>query len=148
MLNEAGIYTSQNISAKTLTNLLIFRWGYDIINARKGREMIPVTSVTSAITNTISISQFNRGLAGQIFSDVKEHGPKVVMKNNAAEAVLVSPDEYVEVMNALNDYMLLSMAVERMENYDPSTLISEEEMDKLLGITVAEIDAADEVEFE
>ena len=107
-----------------------------------------MTSVTSAITNTISISQFNRGLAGQIFSDVKEHGPKVVMKNNAAEAVLVSPDEYVEVMNALNDYMLLSMAVERMENYDPSTLISEEEMDKLLGITVAEIDAADEVEFE
>lgn len=107
-----------------------------------------MTSVISAITNTIPISQFNRGLAGKIFSEVKAHGSKVVMKNNSAEAVIVPPEEYVELMNSLNDYLLLTMAVERMEKYDPSALISEEEMDKLLGIREDELDAVDEVEFE
>ena len=46
-------------------------------------------NVVSAIQNTVPISQFNRGLAGQIFEDVKTHGAKVVMKNNVAECVLL-----------------------------------------------------------
>ncbi len=41
-----------------------------------------MASVVSAIRNTVSISLFNRGLAGKIFSDVKRTGAKVVMKNN------------------------------------------------------------------
>lgn len=105
-------------------------------------------SVTSAITKTIPISQFNRGQAGQIFSDVKKHGPKVVMKNNTAEVVLIPPEEYIEIMDTLNDYLLLSMAVERMAVYDPESLISEEEMDKKLGITQDELNSIGEVEFE
>ncbi|MBO4317139.1 MAG: hypothetical protein J5855_02505 [Mailhella sp.] len=68
-----------------------------------------MSSVVSAVTKTVPISQFNRGLADQIFSDVKMHGPKVVMKNNPAEVVLMPPAEYVEVMDALNDYLLLAM---------------------------------------
>ena len=54
-----------------------------------------MASVVSAITNTIPITQFNRGLAGKIFDDVKRNGAKVVMKNNTAECVLLSPEEYV-----------------------------------------------------
>lgn len=107
-----------------------------------------MATVLSAIEKTVPISQFNRGLAGKIFSDVKTSGSKVVMKNNAAEVVLVSPDEYVEIMETINDYLLLTMAVERMASYDPDTLISEEEMDKRLGITRGELDSAGEVEFE
>ena len=105
-------------------------------------------SVVSAVNRTVPISQFNRGLAGQIFSDVKKNGPKVVMKNNEAEVVLLPPQEYVELMDILNDYELLSLAMERMEHYDPSGLISEEEMDHRLGITQAELDSVGEVEFE
>ena len=78
-------------------------------------------SVVSAVTKTVPISQFNRGLAGKIFSDVKAHGSKVVMKNNVAEVVLLPPDEYVQIMDTLNDYLLLTMAVERMSSYDPDT---------------------------
>ncbi|MCR5220774.1 MAG: type II toxin-antitoxin system Phd/YefM family antitoxin [bacterium] len=107
-----------------------------------------MTSVVSAITKTVPILQFNRGLAGQIFSDVKSHGSKVVMKNNAAEVVLMPPAEYVEVMDALNDYLLLTIAIERMANADSSSLITEEEMDKRLGITREELDSIGEVEFE
>ena len=107
-----------------------------------------MSTVLSAIEKTVPISQFNRGLAGQIFSDVKASGSKVVMKNNAAEVVLVPPDEYIEIMDTINDYLLLTMAVERMSTYDPDTLISEEEMDRRLGITQEELDGAEEVEFE
>ena len=47
-----------------------------------------------------------------------------------------------------SDPPLLSIAVERMEHFDPSTLISEEEMDRELGITQEEFDSVGEVEFE
>ena len=105
-------------------------------------------SVVSAVSRTVSISQFNRGRAGQIFSEVKKTGPKVVMKNNEAEVVLLPPQQYVELMDMLNDYELLSLAMERMEHYDPSNSVSEEEMDRELGITQEEYSSVGEVEFE
>ena len=98
-----------------------------------------MSSVVSAIKDTVSLSQFNRGMAGKIFSDVKANGTKVVMKNNSAEVVLIPPDEYLEIVDALNDYLLLTMAVKRMENYDPSKVISESDMDKRLGVTKEEL---------
>ena len=103
-------------------------------------------SVVSAITNTVPISQFNRGLAGQVFEEVKRSGAKVVMKNNTPECVLLSPDEYVHIMEELNDARLLALAEERMRSYDPATLISEEEMDRRLGITEEEMADIGEVD--
>ena len=105
-------------------------------------------SVVSAIRNTVPITQFTRGLAGQIFEDVKAHGAKVVMKNNAAECVLLSPDEYVRLMDELNDARLAALAVERMAGYDPAALVSEEKVWERLGITDDDMAAAGEVEFE
>ena len=107
-----------------------------------------IQSVVSAIKNTVSISQFNRGMAGKIFADVKNNGPKVVMKNNEAEVVLLSPQQYVQLMDTLNDYELLSLAVKRMEHYDPQQLITEEEMNQELNITQEEMDSVGEVDFE
>ena len=98
-----------------------------------------MASVVSAITNTVPITQFNRGRAGKIFEDVKRSGAKVVMKNNAAECVLLSPEEYVRLMDEVNDARLLAVATERMAHYDPSTLISEEEMNRRLGVTAADL---------
>lgn len=107
-----------------------------------------MASVVSAITNTVPITQFNRGLAGKIFEDVKRSGAKVVMKNNAAECVLLSPEEYVRLMDEVNDARLLAVATERMVHYDPSTLISEEEMNRRLGVTAADLADFDEVDIE
>ena len=67
-------------------------------------------SVISAIKNTVPISLFNRGQAGKIFEDVRKNGAKVVMKNNVAECVLLSPEEYVRLMDALNDAKLEAIA--------------------------------------
>lgn len=98
--------------------------------------------------DTISISLFNRGLAGKIFEDVKQSGAKVVMKNNSAECVLLSPEEYVRLMDEVNDARLLSLANERMQNFNSTNLIPGEALYKELGITKEDLDAIGEVEFE
>ena len=98
--------------------------------------------------DTISISLFNRGLAGKIFEDVKQSGAKVVMKNNSAECVLLSPEEYVKIMDEVNDARLLSLANERMQNFNSTNLIPGEALYKELGITKEDLDAIGEVEFE
>ncbi|MDO4479177.1 MAG: type II toxin-antitoxin system Phd/YefM family antitoxin [Lachnospiraceae bacterium] len=105
-------------------------------------------SVLSAIEDTISISLFNRGLAGKIFSEVKRSGAKVVMKNNAPECVLLSPEEYVQLMDQVNDAKLLALATERLENYAPAKTIPFEEMNQRLGITDDDLAGYEEVEFE
>ena len=105
-------------------------------------------SVISAIQNTVPISHFNRGLAGKIFEEVKSAGAKVVMKNNTAECVLLSPEEYIRLMDEVNDARLLAIASERMANFDSTTLIPEEEVWKRFGITQEDLDSVGEVEFE
>ena len=107
-----------------------------------------MANITSAIRDTISISLFNRGLAGKIFEDVKQSGAKVVMKNNSAECVLMSPEEYVRLMDEVNDARLLNLANERMQNFNSENLISSEDLYKELGITEDDLDAIGEVELE
>ncbi len=105
-------------------------------------------NIASAIRDTIPISLFNKGLAGKIFEDVKQSGAKVVMKNNAAECVLLSPDEYLRLIDEVNDARLLSLATERMANFDPAATVSAETLYKELGISQEDMDAVGEVEIE
>ena len=107
-----------------------------------------MASVVSAIRDTISISMFNRGLAGKIFAEVKRTGSKVVIKNNVPEVVLMAPDEYLRLMDEVNDSRLYSLAAERMARYDPAAAISQEEMNIRLGITDSDLEGFDEVEIE
>lgn len=107
-----------------------------------------MNSVMSAIKDTISISQFNRGLAGKIFDEVRKSGAKVVMKNNAAECVLLSPEEYTNLMDELNDAKLMLIANARLQNKDFSRAISENEVYRELGITEEDLDSAEEVDIE
>ena len=69
------------------------------------------------LNRTIPITAFNRGKAGQIFSDVKRSGMTVVIKNNEAECVLLAPDEYRVLLERLEDAELLSLANARMQNF-------------------------------
>lgn len=105
-------------------------------------------NIASAIRDTISISLFNRGLARKIFEEVKQCGAKVVMKNNTAECVLISPDEFMRLMDEVNDARLLTIATERMEKYDPASVIDADTLYKDLGITQEDLDAVGEVDFE
>ncbi len=100
-------------------------------------------NLRSAIENTVPITLFNRGQAGKIFEDVKRDGAKVVIKNNTAECVLLSPEEYIRLVDEVNDAKLLAIATERMAHFDSDKLLSEEEVYERLGITkedLADID--------
>lgn len=107
-----------------------------------------MNSIRSAIENTISISLFNRGLAGKIFDDVKQNGAKVVMKNNTPECVLLSPDEYIRLLDEAADAQLLTAAAERMSHYDPNSLITQEQVDQEMGFFPADYENTDDIVFE
>lgn len=107
-----------------------------------------MADVTSAIRNTVPITLFNRGLAGKIFEEVNQQGSKVVMKNNTPECVLLSPEEYLHLMDEVNDAKLAALAAERMQHFDPAAAISAEEVYRSHGITEADLASMDEVEFE
>ncbi|MGN1113397.1 MAG: type II toxin-antitoxin system Phd/YefM family antitoxin [Acutalibacteraceae bacterium] len=107
-----------------------------------------MANITSAIKDTISISLFNRGLAGKIFEEVKQSGAKVVMKNNAAECVLLSPEEYLRLMDEINDARMLAVANERMASYNPNNSIPAEDVYSEFGITDEDIADCNEVEIE
>ncbi len=107
-----------------------------------------MSSILGAITNTVSITKFNRGLAGKVFEEVKKTGAKVVMKNNTAECVLLSPEEYVELINEINDARLLLIANERLQKQDSAAILSQDEVYKRLNINKEDLDNYDQVEFE
>ena len=107
-----------------------------------------MNEVRGAIERTIPISMFNKGLAGKIFSDVRASGAKVVMKNNAPECVLLSPDEYIQLMDEINDARLLSVAAARMNNFDASKLISQVDINAEFGFTTESLSEIGEIEFE
>lgn len=53
--------------------------------------------------------------------------------------MLLSPDEYIKLMDEVNDARLLTLATERMAKYDPEDTVSEDEVLKELGITADEL---------
>ena len=107
-----------------------------------------MNGIRGAIENTVSISMFNKGLAGKIFADVRAFGAKVVMKNNAPECVLLSPDEYIKLMDEVNDARLLALATTRMNQFDASLLVSQATVDAEFGFTKEKLAEIEEIEFE
>jgi len=104
-------------------------------------------SIVNTINNLISISDFNKGEAGKIFSSVKStNQPKIVLRRNEPECVLLSPKSYADLMNELEDLRDYKLAVERMAS--SSKTIPWEEVLKELNISQSEIDEMEDVEFE
>ena len=97
---------------------------------------------------TISISDFNKGLAGRIFEDVKSSGTKVVLKNNNPECVLISPAEYSKMLEEKEDLIDQLMAIERLKNIDTEKIISQQQFEEKYNINFEDIEAIDESEFE
>ena len=105
-------------------------------------------SVMSALRDTVPINQFNRGLAGKIFEDVKKSGAKVVMKNNTAECVLLSPEEYAKLIDEICDARLLLLASDRMSRAALSKTVTQEEVYRELGLSAADLLGEEDVEIE
>lgn len=103
-------------------------------------------SIRNILNGTISISLFNQGKAGKIFELVRKEGPKVVVKNNVPECVLMSPEEYIKLENELEEARLFKLAMQRMKDFDLNKTIPASEVYEKYGIDQDDIDS--KVEFE
>lgn len=103
-------------------------------------------AVTVAMKSFVSISDFNKGMAGNIFESVRKTGPKIVLKHNEPECVLMSPEDYETLIDRLEDAEDYALAVKRMSS--GSKPIPWEKVMEDLGITEEEIEAAEDDEIE
>ena len=92
---------------------------------------------------TVAISDFNKGQAGKIFDEVNKKGPKFVFKNNSPECVLISVDDYSKLLDEIEDLKDLILAEKRMKSLKEEDLISQEEFEKLAGISLEDTQAID-----
>jgi len=105
-----------------------------------------MVNLTAAINHTVPISQFHKGMASQIFSDVRESGAKVVIKNNEPECVLMSPKEYLSFMDELADARLEVLALQRIAAGALEHTYTQKEIMDSFGITDEDL-ADEEVEI-
>jgi len=94
----------------------------------------------------VPVSRFNKGESAKIFDEVAKTGFKIAVKNNKPACVLLSPDRYEALMEELEDMQLLMEAERRIA--EGGTVYSQAEVMQRLGITQADIDAAEDVEIE
>ncbi|HCX61243.1 MAG TPA: prevent-host-death protein [Clostridiales bacterium] len=104
-------------------------------------------SLKNIVESIVPITRFNRGEANKIFEEVSEYGTKVVLKNNVPTCVLVDPERYEEMVEALEDYALYFEAEKRMKLAEKEGFISSENVYKELNINEDELDDID-VEIE
>jgi PHD/YefM family antitoxin component YafN of YafNO toxin-antitoxin module len=113
--------------------------------------MINPLSLNNVTDALIPITRFNRGEANKIFDEVRETGCKVVVKNNTPTCILLTPEKYNEIMEAMEDERLLAIAMERERNDNGNRTTFEDEL-RVSGLTLADIEAMEEpvygVDFE
>ena len=88
--------------------------------------MVRIPSVCNALDSMVPISRFNKGEAGKIIDEIKVTGYKIIIKNNVPAGVLLTPERYKELVEAIEDYYLLLLAQERERNGTGVTYSAEE----------------------
>lgn len=101
-----------------------------------------MTNCLNNINNVVSFSDFNKGQVERIFDEVKRDGTKVVMKDNKPECILMSIDNYLSMINEINDTYALLMATERMYDFDEDykNSLSQEEIEKMFKVNTDDCD--------
>ena len=72
----------------------------------------------------------------------------VVVKNNKAEAVVLSCEEYSQLKEIEENYLLLTEATRRLVNNKSKSTISFDEVMNALGVSGKELEAIGDVEIE
>lgn len=63
---------------------------------------INAVNTMNIVNAIIPITRFNKGEAGKIIDEAKQYGPRIIVKNNVPECVLISFDEYNALKEAAN----------------------------------------------
>jgi len=103
---------------------------------------------SNILKSLVSITQFNKGQAAKIFDRLKTERRIIVLKNNAPSAILLSPDEYLRLLEIEEDSYLLNLAEQRLAGYKPGDGIPYEEALVQMGLTHEDIENAEDVEIE
>jgi len=104
------------------------------------------TDLRDIIGKLISVSDLSRGMASKIIQKVgKDKEQYIVVKNNKPEAVILSVEEYMELMEAKEDLELLQMADIRMKNYVPEETTSHEDVLRRYNIKEERLDELMEI---
>ncbi len=109
--------------------------------------MISLQKYPDILNAIIPISRFKKGEASKLFVEVIQAGIKIVVKNNKPACVLLSPEEYQRILNDMEDYVLLKEALQRLENLDSLSNITQEELLEKYKIPQNLLDET-EVDFE
>ena len=100
------------------------------------------------LNSFIPVTRFNRGEAEKILDEVKHSGIKVIVKNNTPAAVMLSPKEYEEMINFIEDTQDYLLALEREKNNQNENLIDFEDFLKSDGTSIEELENMEDVELE
>ena len=103
---------------------------------------------TETLRSHVSISQFSKGQATQVFDRLKNEPQLVVLKNNVPVAILLSPDEFSRLAEIEGNYRLLLLAQERLASNNPENTRSEADVMKDFGISGNDIETTEDVEIE
>lgn len=92
-----------------------------------------------AINHMISVSDLGRGQASRVIQDVEKSKEQyIVVKNNKPQAVLISIEEYMSLMESKEELELLLVANDRMKIQKES--IDFEQILDEFGLTENELD--------
>ena len=92
-------------------------------------------AIVRTMNHLVSVSDFNKGAAGAIFSSVKKTGePKLVLRRNEPECILISPQQYTRLIVELEDLRDYKYAVERLAANQGRPTVPFEEVCRHFGI--------------
>ncbi len=63
----------------------------------------------------IPITRFNKGEAGKIIDEVQQNGPRIIVKNNVPECVMISLEDYNSLTEAANRTLTLNISKDAEE---------------------------------
>jgi len=114
----------------------------------------------AVVDSIISITDLSRGKVSKVVQNVVEEGREyIIVKNNEPQAVLISVNDYTQLMNdhervkhleeELENLELLLIAEERLKNARPADFVEENVVFKELGVSSSEVrELIDKVEIE
>ena len=102
---------------------------------------------STLLNRFVPITNFNRGQSSRIFERLQSENQLIVLKNNQATAVILSPSEFTRLSEIEENYNLLLETIKRLENSSNKT-IGMDELLKELGINKKDINSIDDAEIE
>lgn len=102
----------------------------------------------TVLNSFVPISRFNKGEAKKIISEVQDDGVKFIISDNAPECVMLSIDQYKNLLEEIEDLELAATALEREYRNTEKKYIPFDQVLAEAGITQADLDSVDETEIE